>query len=295
MWSEGEVPVLGYWLQWQVLVCALIIAAPATVALKFAWKGKPEPPLKSVELWGTCWRTLDPLWLLFYRAFAFVLMAKLLFDTTSQFGLFSLVFYTQWTFALVMLYFGLGTIISAHGCWVGRSSYRDDQIKGKVKPKSNQARNAIQQRAGFFGNLMLIIYQTCAGAVMLTDIVFWCLILPFLTSMEFQLTFLIGAIHALNAVFLIVDTALNRLPFSKLGFAYFALFGVLYISFQWLIHAFGVKWWPYPFLELNTPLAPLWYFGLAVWHIPCYWIYSLIINSKVSILPRLFPRSFLRS
>ncbi|CAN6569857.1 unnamed protein product [Malus baccata var. baccata] len=159
MWSEGEVPVLGYWLQWQVLVCALIIAAPATVALKFAWKGKPEPPLKSVELWGTCWRTLDPLWLLFYRAFAFVLMAKLLFDTTSQFGLFSLVFYTQWTFALVMLYFGLGTIISAHGCWVGRSSYRDDQIKGKVKPKSNQARNAIQQRAGFFGNLMLIIYQ----------------------------------------------------------------------------------------------------------------------------------------
>ncbi|KAM0957702.1 hypothetical protein ACFX2I_025731 [Malus domestica] len=295
MWSEGEVPVLGYWLQWQVLVCALIIAAPATVALKFAWKGKPEPPLKSVELWGTCWRTLDPLWLLFYRAFAFVLMAKLLFDMTSQFGLFTLVFYTQWTFALVMLYFGLGTIISAHGCWVGRSSYTDDQIKGKVKPKSNQARNAIQQRAGFFGNLMLIIYQTCAGAVMLTDIVFWCLILPFLTSMEFQLTFLIGAIHALNAVFLIVDTALNRLPFSKLGFAYFALFGVLYISFQWLIHAFGVKWWPYPFLELNTPLAPLWYFGLAVWHIPCYWIYSLIINSKVSILPRLFPRSFLRS
>ncbi|CAN6706210.1 unnamed protein product [Malus baccata var. baccata] len=295
MWSEGEVPVLGYWLQWQVLVCALIIAAPAIVALKFAWKGKPEPPLKSVELWGTCWRTLDPLWLLFYRAFAFVLMAKLLFDMTSQFGLFTLVFYTQWTFALVMLYFGLGTIISAHGCWVGRSSYRDDQIKGKVKPKSNQARNAIQQRAGFFGNLMLIMYQTCAGAVMLTDIVFWCLILPFLTSMEFQLTFLIGAIHALNAVFLIVDTALNRLPFSKLGFAYFALFGVLYISFQWLIHAFGVKWWPYPFLELNTPLAPLWYFGLAVWHIPCYWIYSLIINSKVSILPRLFPRSFLRS
>ncbi|KAM1601616.1 hypothetical protein ACFX13_026403 [Malus domestica] len=295
MWSEGEVPVLGYWLQWQVLVCALIIAAPATVALKFAWKGKPEPPLKSVELWGTCWRTLDPLWLLFYRAFAFVLMAKLLFDMTSQFGLFTLVFYTQWTFALVMLYFGLGTIISAHGCWVGRSSYTDDQIKGKVKPKSNQARNAIQQRAGFFGNLMLIIYQTCAGAVMLTDIVFWCLILPFLTSMEFQLTFLIGAIHALNAVFLIVDTALNRLPFSKLGFAYFALFGVLYISFQWLIHAFGVKWWPYPFLELNTPLAPLWYFGLAVWHIPCYWIYSLIIDSKVSILPRLFPRSFLRS
>lgn len=295
MWNEVEGPVLGYWLQWQVLVCALIIAAPATVALKFAWKGKPEPPLKSVELWGTCWRTLDPLWLLFYRAFAFVVMAKLLFDMTSQFGLFTLVFYTQWTFALVILYFVLGTIISAHGCWVGRSSYRDDQIKGKVKPKSNQARNAIQQRAGFFGNLMLIMYQTCAGAVMLTDIVFWCLILPFLTSMEFQLTFLIGAIHALNAVFLIVDTALNRLPFSKLGFAYFALFGVLYISFQWLIHAFGVKWWPYPFLELNTPLAPLWYFGLAVWHIPCYWIYSLIISSKFSLLPRLFPRSFLRS
>ncbi|CAB4271843.1 unnamed protein product [Prunus armeniaca] len=288
--EEGEGP--GYWLQWQVLVCALIVTVPAVIALKFVKKAKQQP-LNSVDLWSTCWRSLDPLWLLFYRALVFLCMAKMLYDMVSQYGLFTLVFYTQWTFALVMLYFALGTIISAHGCWVGRSTYREEQSKGRVKSKSHQARNEISQRAGFFGNLMQIMYQICAGAVMLTDIVFWCLILPFLTSIEFELTLLIGAIHAVNAVFLIGDTALNRLPFPKLGFAYFALFGFLYILFQWLLHAFGVKWWPYPFLELNTPWAPLWYFGLAVWHIPCFWIYSLIVKAKISILPSLFPRALI--
>lgn len=92
--------------------------------------------------------------------------------------------------------------------------------------------------------------------------------------------------------------------------------------------------WPYPFLELNTPWAPVWYvvhqlwyvsahfnhlqlpinkerikiltlnfilrihscsyFGLALVHIPCYWIYTLVVKAKCSIFTRLFPRAFVR-
>lgn len=271
----------GYWLQWQVGLCAVIIAGPAILALKYVNNSKQEP-LNSVDLWKTCWKSVDPIWLLFYRACAFLCLAKMLYDFFAIFPIFTLVFYTQWTFILVTLYFGLGTIISAHGCFVART-----ELKGKPKSKT-------QQKAGFFGNLMQIMYLTGAGASMLTDIVFWCLILPFLTSMEFEMTLLIGAMHAVNAGFLIVDTALNRQPFPSLGFAYFVLFGALYIIFQWTIHAFGVDWWPYPFLELNTPWAPVCYFGLALVHIPCYWVYTLIVKAKGSILPTLFPRAFVR-
>ncbi|KAL6225645.1 hypothetical protein ACLB2K_004494 [Fragaria x ananassa] len=78
------------------------------------------------------------------------------------------------------------------------------------------------------------------------------------------------------------------------GFAYFVLFSCLYITFQWTIHALGVDWWPYPFLELNTPWAPVCYFGLALVHIPCYWIYTLVVKAKCSIFTRLFPRAFVR-
>lgn len=51
--------------------------------------------------------------------------------------------------------------------------------------------------------------------------------------------------------------------------------------------------WPYPFLELNTPWAPLWYFGMALVHIPCYGLYELLIKAKDQIFSRLFPQAFL--
>ncbi|CAI9279958.1 unnamed protein product [Lactuca saligna] len=53
--------------------------------------------------------------------------------------------------------------------------------------------------------------QTCAGAVVLTDLVFWCLILLFQSGDGFKLTLLIGCMHSLNAVFLLLDSALNNL------------------------------------------------------------------------------------
>ncbi|CAI9289562.1 unnamed protein product [Lactuca saligna] len=53
--------------------------------------------------------------------------------------------------------------------------------------------------------------QTCAGAVVLTDLVFWCLLLPFQSVDGFKLTLLIGCMHSLNVVFLLLDSALNNL------------------------------------------------------------------------------------
>jgi len=35
---------------------------------------------------------------------------------------------------------------------------------------------------------MFYFRQTCAGAVMLTDIVFWCILVPFLLGDQFSIT-----------------------------------------------------------------------------------------------------------
>ncbi|XVF80743.1 hypothetical protein PTKIN_Ptkin15bG0099500 [Pterospermum kingtungense] len=227
----------------------------------------------------------------------------------------------RWTFALVMVYFALGTAISAYGCWVcsttplpgneerdeflkreveeGRIAnsvvYREKDVGGKIKLQSHYSQEEIQHRAGFWGYLMQTVYQTCGGAVILTDIVFWCVIVPFLSDSRLGLNMLMGSMHTLNAVFLIIDTLLNSLPFPWFRLAYFVQWSCLYIVFQWILHACGFTWWPYPFLELDTPWAPLWYFALAMVHIPCYGIYALIVKAKNSILPRLFPRAFVRS
>ncbi|KAF4383496.1 uncharacterized protein LOC133032796 [Cannabis sativa] len=292
-----------YWFQWQVPVCALLFIIPAVVAVRYIKKEKAEP-LRSFDLWNCCWRNLSPIWLLLYRAFSFICLAWMLYSTVSITGPFVFFFYTQWTFSLVMLYFALGTVISAHGCWMstkkssseeGTTTFEEEEFKDKIKLSSSHAKKEINQNAGLWGYLMQAMYQTCAGASILTDLVFWCLLVPLLANVQFELTLLIGCLHAVNVVFLIGDTALNGLPFKWFGFAYFVLWSCLYITFQWIVHACGfMTWWPYPFLELNTPWAPLWYFGVALFHIPCYWIYTQLFKAKNYVLPRLFPRAFVR-
>ncbi|GMI85846.1 hypothetical protein like AT2G47115 [Hibiscus trionum] len=310
MWNwkdEG----LVYWLRWEVPVCALIIVVPWVVALYAMNKVKSREALFLNDLWKPQWRNLNPCWLLCYRAFAFICMASILFQqVVLERGAFAFYFYTQWTFALVMVYFAMGTVFSAYGCWVclntslPENGESDEFLKRDVEEncatdeielQSRFAQEEFQQRAGFWGYLMQIIYQTCAGAVILTDIVFWCVLVPFLSNSHLGLNMLMGSMHSLNAVFLIIDTLLNSLPFPWLRLAYFVQWSCLYVVFQWVLHACGFTWWPYPFLELNTPWAPLWYFALSVVHIPCYGIYALIVKAKNSILPKLFPHAFVRS
>ncbi|OMO64087.1 hypothetical protein CCACVL1_22066 [Corchorus capsularis] len=303
-------------------------------------RATPRAHVGSNQLWTSCWRGVHPGWLVVTRFVSFATLAgflswdivewdasifvyytEILHEIVALDGAFAFYFYTQWTFALVMVYFGLGTVISAYGCWVCLSahhpengssdeflkrdmeegatanyvSYREKDVRGKIKLQSHCAQEEFQQRAGFWGYLMQTIYQTCGGAVILTDVVFWGIIVPFLSNSHLGLNTLMGCMHTLNAVFLIVDTLLNSLPFPWFRLAYFVQWSCLYVVFQWVLHACGFTWWPYPFLELDTPWAPVWYFALALVHIPCYGIYALIVKVKNSILSRLFPHAFVRS
>ncbi|XP_020228960.1 uncharacterized protein LOC109809940 isoform X2 [Cajanus cajan] len=289
----------------------LLVGRPENrVVVNVVLKGRAIGPVRNTQLWTSCWRGVHPLCLLATRFLSFLIMAVLLpLDVL------------EWTFTLVMIYFALGTIISAHGCWqylnnppiengemaeflrreleegmsTNTIAYKENETKGSIRLQSQYVEEEFKQRVGFWGYLMQITYQTSAGAVILTDIVFWCVIVPFLSISHFKLNMLMGCMHSLNAVFLLLDTALNNLPFPWFRVAYFVLWSCGYIIFQWVIHACGFTWWPYPFLELNTPWAPVWYLGLAVIHIPCYGMYSLIVKAKNTILTGFFPRAFLRA
>ncbi|KAH9730949.1 protein rolling protein [Citrus sinensis] len=230
----------------------------------------------SNQLWSSCWKGVHPGCLLLTRFLSFVAMAVFLSWDILDWDASIFIYYTEWTFTLVMVYFavlGNGDIC----IW----------MLGLHKGTSFRK----------WG-------ETCGGAVLLTDIVFWCVIVPFLSDAHLGLNTLIACMHTLNAVFVLLDTALNSLllnyhlalqPFPWFRIAYFIQWSCLYCVFQWVIHACGFTWWPYPFLELDTPWAPLWYFVLALVHIPCYGLYVLIVEAKNSILPTLFPRAFIRS
>ncbi|XP_061960705.1 uncharacterized protein LOC133681630 [Populus nigra] len=324
--------LVSLWMLWRrelasisednIMYQSLLVARPDTYDRTVQAIAIPRNHVGSAQQWTSCWKGVHPGWLLATRFISFLVMAGFLLADFLEWGATIFVYYTEWTFTLALVYFALGTVISAYGCFVSLKkpaasgngenpvflegdvegtgtatsiTYKEEDRRSTVRLQSHRAEEAIRERAGFWGYLMQIIYQTCAGAIVLTDIVFWCVIVPFLSNTHLGLNVLMGCMHSLNAFFLLLDTVLNSLPFPWFRIAYFVLWSCLYVIFQWIIHACGFTWWPYPFLELDTPWSPLWYFLVALMHIPCYGIYALIFKAKNAIFHRLFPRAFVRS
>ncbi|XP_028769435.1 uncharacterized protein LOC114728035 [Neltuma alba] len=309
----------SYWLNWRFLLCAICILASLVLGLFLIWKyegvkrsrrqgrenqQETDGSLYNDEAWKTCLKGLHPAWLLAYRLIAFLALLGLLIADVVFHGGHIFYFYTQWTFSLVVIYFGLGSSLSIYGCCVSDKS-------GPIMPNGNTAStlgvgvdmsnllknpNALQvpharEAAGVWVYAFQIIYQMCAGAVALTDCVFWLVLYPLLNDKAIALNFLIVCMHSVNAVFLLGDMALNCLRFPMFRFGYFVLWTCTFVIFQWVFHMFVSTSWPYPFLELSSPYAPLWYLAVGVLHIPCYCAFALVVKLKNLWLSRSFPGS----
>ncbi|ONM60328.1 hypothetical protein ZEAMMB73_Zm00001d022384 [Zea mays] len=227
----------AYWLRWQVLVCGALIALPTVAAAALLPRLRSSaPPLRAADLWVPCWARLHPGWLLAYRAVALAAAVALLARLVVARGITVFYFYTQWTFLLVTIYFAFATAISAHGCLVySRKSLRKaDESRGLLNAdvENRDVSNSVsgerktdetnmmmsyyeqivnERRAGFWGRCMEIIYQTSAGATMLTDVTYWGLLVPFFYRDKFGLALFTDGMHSLNAVFLLIDTLLNNM------------------------------------------------------------------------------------
>uniref|UniRef100_A0A1D1YS05 Signal recognition particle SEC65 subunit n=1 Tax=Anthurium amnicola TaxID=1678845 RepID=A0A1D1YS05_9ARAE len=319
---------IDYWLNWRVLVCTIWVFSSMVIAAILIWKyegprrgmekaeaqEEPAGTLYNDESWRPCLKEIHPAWLLAFRAIAFFILLALLVVSIVVQGGEMFYFYTQWTFALLTIYFGIGSLLSIYGCYKLLSKV-DDVRPGRIRldaengayvaPPNREGANAsdrmkrddcqehhTRQVAGFWGYTFQIIYQTNAGAVMLTDCVFWLIIVPFLAIKDYNLNFFMIGMHSVNAIFLLGDTALNSLRFPWFRISYFLLWTVVYVIFQWVLHACIPIWWPYPFLDLASPYAPLWYFSVALTHIPCFFIFLLIIKTKDLLFSTLFPLSY---
>ncbi|XP_038885240.1 uncharacterized protein LOC120075696 isoform X2 [Benincasa hispida] len=302
---------LSYWLNWRFLLCALFLSIVMVVAALLIWKyegfkrrksGSREDSQDSVgslyedELWRTCLKGIHPVWLLAYRMLAFAVLFGLILSEAVVSGGGIFLFYTQWTFTLVTLYFGLATSFSIYGCCrkcndsgsstehtnldAERGSYVPPTLGVESPDVANTAKSLnsheyfhTRKAAGVGGYAFQIIFQISAGAVILTDIVFWFILYPYLLSRSRGLSF--------------------RYPFFRIG--YFVLWTGIFVIFQWILHACVSMPWPYPFLDLSPPSAPLWYAGVGLMNVPCFGVFALVIKMKQSLLPKLFPRSFQES
>ncbi|GER51534.1 RNA-binding CRS1 / YhbY (CRM) domain-containing protein [Striga asiatica] len=139
----------------------------------------------------------------------------------------------------------------------------------------------VRNQSAVFGcSFIELLLFMCAGAVVLTDIVFWLIIYAFLTGKDYRLNFLVVSVHSVNAIFLLGETFLNCLKFPFFRIAYFVLWTCVFVVFQWIFHAFVSMRWPYPFLDLSSPYAPAWYLAVGVLHLPCFAVFTLVFKIK---------------
>lgn len=312
----------SYWLNWKFFLCTLWVILPLVFSSFLISKyEKPrnfdsdvreyEEPAGIVyedEIWKPCIESVHPVWLLAYRIIAFFVLSILLRVNVAVDGGSIFYFYTRWNLTMITIYFGIGSLFSLYGCYqyhinensnrIGNDGFDTEKVTVLIpnasnvnKSDSNNNHN-VRKVAGFWGYFFQIIFQMNAGAVMLTDCVFWFFIVPFLTSKDYNLNFLMIEMHTLNVVFLLGDTTLNCLKFPWFRIAYFFLWTIGYVVFQWILHASNFIWWPYPFLDLASSSAPLWYLAVAIMHIPCFSFFVLVIKLKHFLLSKWFPHSY---
>ncbi|RDX86344.1 hypothetical protein CR513_32331, partial [Mucuna pruriens] len=272
----------SYWLNWRVLLCAIWILVSLIFSSLLIWKyerlrkparnGRREPQqetsatLYDDETWRPCLKGIHPAWLMAFRVVAFIVLLVLLIINAAVDGGSIFYYYTQWTFTLIIIYFGFGSLLSINGCFQHHKKATGDKVDNvegdaeqgmydasslpQSSNPSDQEKNLgapeeglVRQHAAIWGYIFQIIFQINAGAVMLTDCVFWFIIVPFLTIKDYNLNFLIVTMHSINALFLIGDSALNCLRFPWFRIAYFCLWTVTYVIFQWIVHACINLWY----------------------------------------------------
>ncbi|XP_010502783.1 PREDICTED: uncharacterized protein LOC104780020 [Camelina sativa] len=296
-----------YWFNWRVLLCAIWVITPMIVSLFVLWKYEDssvqtQPPLDGHDgdvlciddVWRPCFKRIHPGWLLGFRVlgFYFLLVNNIVRLVNRGWRIYY--YYTQWTFTLIAIYFGMGSLLSVYGCCqykkqrnmvdqVGNDAeigFRSPLINGDKLVSFDKSKTSDSKALNSCVHLFQIIYQMGAGASVLTDSIYWTVIFPFLSLQDYEMGFMTVNLHTSNLVLLLIDTSLNRLKFPLFRFAYFILWTGCFVLFQWILHVFISVGWPYPFLNLSLDMAPVWYLLVALLHIPSYGVYALIVKIK---------------
>ncbi|XP_058781811.1 uncharacterized protein LOC131656044 isoform X2 [Vicia villosa] len=290
---------LSYWLNWRVYLCVLSVLLCMVLASFTIWKressrnltfdkreNQHDRDLCGDEVWKPCLKNIHPVCLLAFRVVSFsyllaCLIAKLHVTRGVTFH-----YYTQWTFTLITIYFGCGSMLSVYGCYMYRKSTdtnindnitRIDAEQGPELPLLYQDATNVSRTERLADSHNNIQKNQIAPV--------WSYIFHILFQMTVNM-------HTVNFVLLFGDAVLNCMRIPWYGMSFFVLWTGVYVIFQWIVHACISIWWPYPFLDLASPYAPFWYLMLALMHIPCYGFFMLILEMKHYFLSKWFPSSY---
>lgn len=282
-------------------LCVVVVVVSALLAIMVATayeRAGYAYTLRS-HVWKTCYPNVHHGWLLGVRIISFLYCLAVLIYDIVLWGPFVFEYYTQWSFTLLIIYFGVA--IGASLREIQHQRHQQEQnlisdnkhlLSGYPRPDEEQGSGVetsttapyldASEAAGADGRAMQILYQVALGAAFVTDVVYWTCIFPSYSFIDLPTI----SMHLVNIILLLADVALNNMVFYWFRGAYFFMYTAIFIFFVWIIHALGEEQWPYSFLDVSADLAPLWYFLLCLVHLFAYFLVWGVMYLKAAYLRR---------
>ncbi|TDH67230.1 hypothetical protein CCR75_002164 [Bremia lactucae] len=182
-----------------------------------------------------------------------------------------LAFYTSWNFALQGLYFGGAAwrtkrhrqrqLNERNAIYTALVDTGDD---GTGSPFAGRQR--IMRDSGIPWIDLELLLDLCLATSLLICGVVWTVLYPYAIKIGHPEQILNGVSycqHGINVLLLQIDFHATRHLVSRDALPLVMGWPSLYAVFAWIVHGTVARgFWPYPFLDLDTPWAPFWYGGL---------------------------------
>lgn len=238
-------------------------------ALEVAAAGRASPLMEPRGRW-----TLRGL--LRFRALAALFFAVVqLGDLVRSRGR-CLAFYTSWNFVGQGAYFAAAAaetyrLIESREADAAQAyaSLREDGTSAPFR-RSRAARGR-RQRGWLRAELLL---DMLLATSILIAVVVWTILYPYAVRMHAAdkiLNWVSYCQHGVNVVLLQIEFLATHHRVSVDSLPLMLLWPSVYTIFTWILHGTVARgFWPYPFLELDTPWAPVWYLGLLLAHLGAF-------------------------
>lgn len=270
LFGAGVIP--GFRLSWETAVVAAEIAAALGSSLwllcgrrrnAYAASGTTrDTELGLVQPKGP-WCSLTAL--LRFRLAAVAFYAGVQIYDLYRTRFLCLIFYTSWNFIAQGTYFAVAAARTRQAQLRARDGYA-----ALLEPASSPPAAATSSRGRKWISLDLVL-DVCLATSILISVVVWTILYPYAVKLhrpESVLNLVSYCQHALNVVVLQIDFFCTRHHVSLQALPLMVAWTSIYTVFTWVLHGTIAKgFWPYPFLELDTPYAPLWYGGLLAAHV----------------------------
>ncbi|KAG2710425.1 hypothetical protein I3760_04G026100 [Carya illinoinensis] len=269
--ASSDTTALSYWLNWRVVLCAAWVLMPTVISSLTRRKYECLDQLKSDigesqqdrawishedKAWRTCLKEIHPIWLLAYRVIAFCLLLGTIVVKVVVNGGLIFFYYTQ--LHLVKPFILLVVLIPVSLC----------------------TRTNCES--------LLSVYECYQyNLISIGDLNDHGLYLP-LTYRE---------ITNKSKGRSVSDSREGNCVFQVAGICSYVFEVIFQMNDGAVMLTDSVYWFiifpcPSPFLDLSSPYAPLWYFLMALIHVPCYGIFALIVHIKLYLLSKWFPLSY---